>query len=64
MFVLGLYFTYASVQGEFGIFERAQVEAEAEILAAERDRLEEEVALLRTKPLRLSDAYLDLDLLD
>lgn len=64
MFVLGLYFTYASVQGEFGIFERAQIEAEAELLEAERARLQADVALLRNKTHRLSDSYLDLDLLD
>ncbi len=36
-FVLGLYFTFASVQGDYGLFRRLQIEAEAEALKAERD---------------------------
>ncbi len=63
-FVLGLYFTFASVQGDFGLFRRLQIEAEAEALEAERARLRADVAALRNKTRRLSDAYLDLDLLD
>lgn len=64
LFSLGLYFTYASVQGDFGLFKRVQIEAEAEVLEAERSRLAAEVALLENKTRRLSDDYLDLDLLD
>ena len=64
MVTLGMYFTFASVQGEFGLFRRVQIEAETRALRAERDRLEEEVAALRNKTLRLSDTYLDLELLD
>lgn len=64
MFVLGMYFTFASVQGDYGLFRRVQIEAEAEALAAERDALKHEVAQLTNKTRRLSDAYLDLELLD
>jgi cell division protein FtsB len=60
----GLYFTFASVQGDFGLFNRVRINAEAEALRAERDRLAEELAVLRNKTHRLSDDYLDLDLLD
>jgi len=60
----GLYFTFASVQGDFGLFNRVRINAEAEALRAERDRLAEELAVLRNKTRRLSDDYLDLDLLD
>lgn len=63
-FTLGGYFTFASVQGDFGLFRRIQVEAEIDTLKAERDALEAEVAVLRNKTRRLSDSYLDLDLLD
>ena len=64
MFSLGLYFTFASIQGDFGLFKRVQIEAEAEVLRTEKARLATEVAALENKTLRLSDRYLDLDLLD
>lgn len=64
MFSLGLYFTFASVQGDFGLFRRVQIEAEADMLQAEKDRLMSEVRELENKTLRMSDDYLDLDLLD
>lgn len=64
MFSLGVYFMFASVQGDFGLFRRVQIEAEATTLTLERDRLAAEVAGLENKTRRLSDNYLDLDLLD
>lgn len=60
----GLYFTFASVQGDYGLFNRVRIDAEAAALEAERDALTEEIAGLRNKTHRLSDDYLDLDLLD
>ncbi len=64
IFMLATYFTFASVQGDYGLFRRIQIEAEAGALRAERDRLLTEVAQMRNKTRRLSDDYLDLDLLD
>ena len=64
MFCLALYFTIASVQGDHGLFRRIQINAEAEELRLERDALSVEIAGLANKTLRLSDDYLDLDLLD
>ena len=64
MFSLGVYFLFASVQGDFGLFRRVEIEAEAMTLAIERERLAAEVAALENKTKRLSDTYLDLDLLD
>ena len=64
MFALGVYFMFASVQGDFGLFRRVQIEAEVVTLEAERDRLAEEVAALENKRRRLSKDFLDLDLLD
>lgn len=61
---LGGYFTFAAVQGDFGVFRRVQINAEAETLRAERDALQAEVARLENLTRRLSDSYLDLDLLD
>lgn len=64
MFSLGIYFMFASVQGDFGLFRRVQIEAELVTLTEERDRLAVEVTTLENKTKRLSDTYLDLDLLD
>lgn len=61
---LGGYFAFASVQGEYGLFRRIQIEAELHELELTAAALEEEVSTMRNKTLRLSDSYLDLDLLD
>ena len=63
-FTLGSYFTFAAVQGDFGVFRRVQINAEAEALRAERDRLKAELVVMTNLTRRLSDDYLDLDLLD
>ncbi len=64
MFLLAAYFMFASVQGDFGLFRRIQIEAELTSLKSERDRLATDVSALENKTRRLSDTYLDLDLLD
>ena len=61
---LGLYFAFAAVQGPSGILRRIQIESETAELAVERDRLRAEVARMQNLTRRLSDKYLDLDLLD
>ncbi|MBO9455636.1 septum formation initiator family protein [Paracoccus sp. R12_1] len=61
---LGLYFAFAAVQGPSGILRRIQIESETAELAVERDRLRAEVARMQNLTRRLSDEYLDLDLLD
>ena len=64
MFALAIYFTFASVQGDYGLFRRVQIEAERAALTEERDTLSAEVARMENLTHRLSDDYLDLDLLD
>ena len=64
MLMLGLYFTFAAVQGDYGVFKRAEVRAEAEALARELAALDAEVARMENLTTRLSDNFLDLDLLD
>jgi cell division protein FtsB len=64
IFTLGSYFTFAAVQGDYGVFRRVQIDAEAEVLGAERDKLALELKLLTNKTRRLSDDFLDIDLLD
>lgn len=63
-FGLGGYFTFAAVQGDYGLFYRAEVEAESRALRARLDQLNREVARMENLTRRLSDEYLDLDLLD
>ncbi|HEX9859030.1 MAG TPA: septum formation initiator family protein [Paracoccaceae bacterium] len=63
-FTLGAYFTFAAVQGDYGVFRQVQIEAEAEALRAERDKLRLGLAEMQNRTRRLSDDFLDLDLLD
>lgn len=63
-FVLGSYFTFAAVQGDYGVFRRVRIEADIQQLTAERAQLKTELAVLTNKTHRLTDNYLDLDLLD
>jgi cell division protein FtsB len=63
-FTLSAYFTFAAVQGDYGVFRRVVIDAEAETLRVERDRLRAELSQISNLTHRLSDAYLDLDLLD
>jgi cell division protein FtsB len=64
MLLLGLYFVFAAVQGDYGVFRRAEVRAEADQLRSELALLNAEADRLQNLSRRLSDAYLDLDLLD
>ncbi len=61
---LGSYFTFAAVQGDFGVFKRVQINAEAVSLKMERDQLYAELDEMRNLTHRLSDRFLDMDLLD
>ncbi len=61
---LAAYFTFAAVQGDYGLFRRIEIEAETRRLEAERERLEAEVAAMENLTRRLSDDFLDMDLLD
>lgn len=63
-FGLGVYFTFAAVQGSYGLFRRAVVEAEAAELRRELALLKRDVARMENLTKRLSDDFLDLDLLD
>jgi cell division protein FtsB len=63
-FTLGAYFTFAAVQGDYGLFRRAEIQADARLLQDQLDALNAEVAAMENLTTRLSDAYLDLQLLD
>ncbi|WCR11681.1 septum formation initiator family protein [Paracoccus stylophorae] len=61
---LGLYFAFAAVQGPSGILRRIQIEAETQDLIVERDSLRADVDRMQNLTRRMSDEYLDIDLLD
>ncbi len=63
-FALSLYFTFAAVQGDFGLFRRAEILAEANDMRDQLIQVRAEVVQMENLTLRLSDDYLDLDLLD
>ena len=62
--VLAAYFAYAAIRGDLGVIERLVVNAQIRELQSERAALEADIAELSNKTKRMSDAYLDLDLLD
>lgn len=61
---LGLYFTFAAVQGDFGILRRAEINHDLQKLQVEIGSINVEIADLKNLTRRLSDHYLDLELLD
>lgn len=61
---MSVYFVFAAVQGDFGLFQRIQIEADADELENELADIQQEVAAMENRTRRLSDTYLDLDLLD
>ncbi|WP_166416347.1 FtsB family cell division protein [Cochlodiniinecator piscidefendens] len=63
-FSLGIYFTFAAMQGDYGLFQRVRINAETVQLRQELADYQRQVAELENKTRRLSDTYLDLDLLD
>jgi len=64
VFCVGLYFTFSAVQGEMGLFRRVEIVADRDALAVQLADLEAQVAQMENLTSRLSDEYLDLDLLD
>lgn len=61
---IGAYFTFTAVQGNYGLFQRIQIAAEGDRLEAQLAILSAEVARMEILTRRLSDDFLDLDLLD
>ncbi len=62
--ILGIHFTFAAVQGDYGLFRRAEVDVHARMLEEELAMLSNQVSEMENLTHRLSDDYLDLDLLD
>jgi cell division protein FtsB len=64
MFAIGCYFSFAAVQGDYGVFRQVQIRSEIAALQDEKAKLAAELAVLSNRTRRLSDTYLDIDLLD
>ncbi|SPF80818.1 FtsB family cell division protein [Pseudoprimorskyibacter insulae] len=64
VFSASVYFTFAAVQGNYGVFRRAEIELEAKKLRTELAELTAEAERMENLTRRLSDDYLDIDLLD
>ncbi len=62
--MLGVYFTFAAIQGDYGLFRRVEISAERDALSRDLAALKAEIAEMENLTRRLSDNYLDLDLLD
>ncbi len=63
-FSLAVYFTFAAVQGDYGLFRRAEISGETQVLERELAAMKVDVARMKNLTRRLSDDYLDVDLLD
>ena len=63
-FALSIYFTFAAIQGDYGLFRRAEILAEAQDLRVQLAEVRSDVTRMENLTMRLSDDYLDLDLLD
>ncbi|MGJ8546786.1 MAG: FtsB family cell division protein [Sulfitobacter sp.] len=63
-FALSLYFMFAAIQGDFGLFRRAEIMVETQDLRERLAAVRLEVAEMENLTHRLSDDYLDLDLVD
>ena len=61
---LSAYFVFSAIQGDYGILRRAAYQAEADELQQKLSTVQRSISQLENKTLRLSDHYLDLDLLD
>lgn len=61
---IGAHFTFTAVQGDYGLFQRIQIEAEAARLEDQLAAISGEVARMELLTRRLSDEFLDIDLLD
>lgn len=64
LFLTALYFSFAAVQGDYGVFRQVQLEADLQKLEVESARIRSEVEAYETLTRRMSDNFLDLDLLD
>ncbi len=63
-FSLAAYFMFAAVQGEYGLFRHIQIKAQERDLSRQLASLNAKLTIMQNKTRRMSDNFLDLDLLD
>ncbi len=61
---LSTYFTFSAVHGDVGLMHRVEIEAETQRLRDELQELKANVSRMENLTRRLSDNYLDFELLD
>ena len=59
-----LHFIYTAIQGNSGWFRRIEIEAGEKALLKELEKLNSQIEIMENLTRRLSDDYLDIDLLD
>lgn len=64
MTLLSVYFTYSALNGQYGLFSKFQYQAEEVVYLKQLNTIKSKNSTLENKVRRLSDEYLDLDLLD
>lgn len=62
--LLSIYFVFATIQGSYGVLNKVQIKAEIKKLQSEKKALSAQVDTFKNLNKRLSDRYMDLDLLD
>tara|TARA_A100001011_G_C13855186_1_gene652581 strand:- start:123 stop:410 length:288 start_codon:yes stop_codon:yes gene_type:complete len=62
--LLSVYFSYSALNGQYGLFNQFNLKAQENVLVTELKAIELKNSILEKRVLRLSNKYLDLDLLD
>ena len=62
--LLSVYFSYSALNGQYGLFNQFHLKAQKNVLVKDLEAIELKNSILEKKVLRLSNKYLDLDLLD
>ncbi len=62
--VLVAYFSYSAVQGPYGLLSLFKIEAREAQLQQQLDEITQQRLIAQNRAYRMSDEYLDLDLLD
>ena len=63
-FLLSIYFSYSALNGQYGLFNKFRYQAQEVALLKKLDQIKAVNSKLEQKVRRLSNDYLDLDLLD